>query len=59
MNTKFKNDYNKTELYVLEIAQKRGFNVIELKTQIDNVFMQIKKLNMNILGEKIKSPLGY
>ncbi|MDD5416641.1 MAG: hypothetical protein PHU12_01560 [Candidatus Aenigmarchaeota archaeon] len=59
INTKFKNDYEKTEHYVLETVKERGFNVNELMEEVDNIFEQIKKLKMVFLGEKTKPPSGY
>lgn len=59
VNTKFKNDYGKTETYVLEIVKEKRFNTTELLKEIENILEQIKKLNMELLGEKTKPPSGY
>ncbi len=59
INMKFKNDYGKTEAYVLNLARKRGVDAAELKDEIENIFGQIKKLDMKMLGNKVKPPSGY
>lgn len=59
VNVKFKNNYEKTEAYVLEIIKERGFDTADLKMEIDNIFEQVKKLNLELFGEKTKPPEGY
>lgn len=59
INTKFKNDYEKTEIFVLEIAKGKEIDVTELLKEIGNILEQIKKLNLDLFGEKIKPPSGY
>lgn len=59
INVKFKNDYNKTEEYILSIVKKRGFDSSELGIEIENIFEQIKKLDLNLFGKKIRPPSGY
>ena len=59
VNTKNKNDFDKT----LEIARdkitKNGTKAEELNEYVDNVFRQIKDLELDHLGKKIKPPKGY
>lgn len=59
VNTKFKNDYEKTEAFVLELVKERGFDAAEPLKEVDNILEQIKKLKMELLGEKTKPPSGY
>jgi len=59
VNVKFKNDYEKTMVYILEKVKEKGFNISELKTEVDNIFEQIKVLNLELLGNKIRPPSGY
>lgn len=59
INTKFQSDYEKTELYVLEFAKEKGFDVNRLREEVDKIFEQVKELNLNLLGEKTKPPQGY
>lgn len=58
-NVKFKNNYEKTEEYVLKIVKERGFNTAELKAEVDFIFEQIKGLDLELFGEKTKPPTGY
>ncbi|MFH1802756.1 MAG: hypothetical protein ABH864_04910 [archaeon] len=59
VNVKFKNDYEKTESYVLDLIRKNGFNLSEINSEIDSIYEQIKMLEMDLFGEKVKPPLGY
>ena len=59
VNVKFKNDYEKTEAYVLKITKERGSDTIKLKAEANNIFEQVKMLNMHFLGEKTLPPSGY
>ena len=58
MNIKFKDDYEKTEKYVLELVSKE-FNTNEFTEEINNIFEQVKKLDLDLLGKKIMPPSGY
>ncbi len=59
MNVRFKNDYAKTETYVLERARERGFDTNELKREIAKIAIRIQELGLNQLGDRIKPPQGY
>lgn len=59
VNVKFKNDFDKTEEYVLNLVKERGFDVIELQIEVERIFEDIKKLDLGLLGEKTKPPTGY
>ncbi len=59
INVKFKNDYGKTEAFILKMAEERGVGAAGMRSEIENIFGQIKKLDMKMLGKKIKPPSGY
>jgi len=59
LNTKFKRDYWKTEEFALEKAKEKGLDVNKLLEDINNIYEQIKKLELNLFGEKTKPPEGY
>ncbi len=59
INVKFKNDYEKTEAYVLETAKEKGIDTAELLKDAENILEQIEKLNLDFFGEKTKPPAGY
>ena len=59
MNVKFKNDYEKTQKYVFEILKKRGVDIAAVEKEIDSIFEQIKQLDLNLFGKKIRPPSGY
>lgn len=59
VNEKFRNNYKKTEAFVLDLVKERGFNTTELLKEVENILEQVRKLNMELLGEKTKPPSGY
>jgi len=59
INVKLKNDFSKAEAYVLDLIKKKRFSEEEFLGEIDNIYEQIKVLNINLLGEKQKPPEGY
>lgn len=59
INVGFKNDFEKTKKYVLELAAQRGHNLCGLEQDIDSIAQQLRELQLKILGEKIKPPEGY
>ena len=59
VNVKFKNDFDKTEEYVLGLVKERGYDIAELISEVNIIFEQIKKLSMDMLGQKVKPPSGY
>ncbi len=59
INTKYKNDFKKTKEYALLVAEDRGFNRREMEAETENIFEQIKTLNLKHLGKKKKPPQGY
>jgi len=59
INVQFKNDYEKTQNHVLEIVKQRGYHIEEFQETIDNIFEQIKNLDMDLFGPRVKPPQGY
>ncbi len=59
INVKYRSNYAKTEEYVKEILAKRKISVSELETEIDKIYDQIKQLNLEKLGKRIRPPKGY
>lgn len=59
VNTKFKNDFSKTETYVEELAEKQGIDVNQLHQYAAQVLERINVSKFIHLGPKIKPPTGY
>lgn len=59
INTTFKNDFDKTQEYVLGITQQRGYSNDALLKEVDDIFEKIRKMNLGYLGEKKTPPKGY
>lgn len=59
MNAKFKNDFGRTEKYVLELVIKKGCDGDLFVAEVDRIYEQIKVLNVEKLGKRIKPPEGY
>lgn len=59
INVEFKNNYEKTKEYVLELVENKGIDVKEFLEEIDRVLEQIRKLKIQKLGEGVKPPLAY
>jgi hypothetical protein len=59
INVKFKSKYEKTEKYVKEIVASRNISINELEAEIDKIYNQIKRLNLEKLGKRIRPPKGY
>lgn len=53
INVKFKNDFEKTESFVLDLIVKRGFSAEELISEVERIHSQIKLLNLDLLGKKL------
>lgn len=56
INTKFKNNYEKTNAYALEQARENGYDVEEIKKEIEKIYTQVKELDLKVLEPKIKPP---
>lgn len=59
LNVKFRNDFFKTQEYVLHAAEEKGFSRMELVNEAENIFAQLKKLALKKTGVKITPPKGY
>ncbi len=59
INTKFKNDFAKTENQVLEILSGKGFDKNEISVEINDIYLSLEKLKLGFYGKKTKPPLGY
>jgi hypothetical protein len=59
INVKFKNDFDKAIEYVRELLEKKGTDMEEFDGELENIDSQIKKLDLNMLGSKVKPPEGY
>lgn len=59
LNTKYKNDFQKTKQYVDEIIFSSGINEQDFYSYLDKVSTKIDSLGLKFLGNKIKPPRGY
>lgn len=59
INTKFKNDFDKTGEYVYGLLKEKGISVEEFLREVENIYGQLEKLNPSLLGPKVKPPEGY
>lgn len=59
VNTKFKNDFAKTEVYVEELAGGRGVERNRLRSYAKRVLEIITAAKYPYLGKKTKPPAGY
>lgn len=59
INTKFKNDYQKTEAHVLAALKNKKNDIGTIQQEIKKIYSQLAKLNLGKLGKKIKPPKGY
>ena len=59
INVMFKNDFIKTETYVLDVLVERGFSREETINEVNKIFEQVNSLKLKLLGEKTKPPEGY
>lgn len=59
INQKFKNDFAKTEQLILDEVKLKGFNLDVVNNEIENIYNQIVKLDLNKLGKTQKPPKGY
>lgn len=59
VNTKNKNDFEKTKKDVHKIVVERGFDLNEFKSDVKNIMQQIVDLGMEKLGKRMRPPNGY
>lgn len=58
VNTKFKNDFDKTAEYVHELLESKGVLLEDFSKEVDQIFNQIEKLNLSFLGSKLIPSTG-
>ncbi len=58
VNTRFKNNFEKTESFVLEVAEKRGVTRKEITTFVQKIMDEIKKQKPRKLSSTKKPPKG-
>ena len=59
VNTKFKNDWDKTEKYCQSIVMERGGDLPALLKEIESIYNYLKANPFSLLGKKTKPPSGY
>lgn len=59
INTKFKNDFDKTEKFILDEIAKNKTVGSSLNKEVNRILKSIKELSLNKLGETQKPPEGY
>ena len=59
INTKFKNDFDKTLKYIHDTQKKKEIDTIRLEEEIDKIFKHVSENLPSILGKKTKPPEGY
>ncbi len=59
INTKNKNDFEKTLLEVREIMKNKGVNLKEFDQFVEQVLREIKTKKFKLLGKKKQPPKGY
>ncbi len=59
INVKFRNNFEKTEAFVLEILQDRGYEPKRVGEEVALIVEQLKSLHLEKLGPRVKPPSGY
>jgi hypothetical protein len=59
INKKFKNDFEKTKEYSLDLLKEKGYNQEEFLGEVEDIYDQIVALDLNLQGKKQKPPKGY
>lgn len=59
INTKFKNDFDKTTEHIHEILKERGVSVEMFLEEVDGIMKRTEELDLSLLGKKTKPPSGY
>jgi hypothetical protein len=59
INTKFKNDFDKTAEYIHEVLREKGISVEDFLKEVDGIVNQIRALDLSLLGKRTKPPTGY
>lgn len=56
INTKFKNDFEKTVEYVLELADKRGVGREKMEREVGRILEELEGLELVWLGKRVRPP---
>lgn len=56
INKKFKRDYDETEKFCLELAEELGVGKEQVKREVDRIYREIEKMNLQMFGKKIFPP---
>lgn len=59
VNTKFKNDWTKTEKYCQDLVVDRGGNLSALLSEVTRIHKYLEENPLTHLGTKTKPPSGY
>jgi hypothetical protein len=59
INTKFKNNFEKTEQHILKLLGERGISRDSILSEVDSIMRQLEKLDLSLLGKRTKPPTGY
>ncbi len=59
INTRFKNDFNKTVAHIHVLLQERGVSIEDFLKEVKDIQGQIEVLNLSLLGKRTKPPAGY
>lgn len=59
INTKFKNDFDKTLQYIHKVQKERGIKVKDFEREIDGIYTSVGDNLPTVLGEKARPPEGY
>lgn len=59
INTTFKNDFEKTAEYIHGILKTKGLILADFFREVESILAQIQKLDLSLLGKKVKPPTGY
>lgn len=59
INTRFKNDFEKTAEYIHGILKTKGLILADFFREVESILAQIQKLDLSLLGKKVKPPTGY
>lgn len=59
INTKLKNDFEKTAEHVQGILSSNGISLEDFSGEVSLILSQIQALDLSFLGKKVKPPTGY
>jgi hypothetical protein len=59
INVKFKNDFDKTVVYVREMLSKNGTDMNGFDSEVERIRARLKELDLDMLGPRAKPPAGY